>query len=235
MSDPTQTATRVVLVHGSWADGSSWSRVIPTLQRSGLDVAAVQLPLTSFDEDVDALHRVLAASEAPTVLVGHSYGGAVISAADDGVGDVRELVFVAASAPDAGEPLASLMTLNSADGAIAMRADEDGYVWAADAANFQDVAAQDLPLDDARLFVAVQKPIHSDVFAASLRHPAWRRLPSRYVVAANDRLFSPTTQRHLATRMGASLIELGGSHMLIQSAADAVAGVIVGATVAKTA
>jgi Alpha/beta hydrolase family len=179
----------VLLVHGAWVDGSSWSRVIAILQQRGYNVLAVQVPLTSLAEDVAWTRHVLAERlEGPTVLAGHSYGGAVISGAatgvDNVVGLVVGLVFASAFAPD------SL-----------------GFLWfdpAAIPANF----AQDLPVEEARVLAAVQKPIAARCLTDPAGPPAWKTLPSWFLVSTQDRMINPDLERFMAARIGARTVEV---------------------------
>jgi pimeloyl-ACP methyl ester carboxylesterase len=218
----------VVLVHGLFADGSSWGKVIPILQRAGLHVTAVQNPLTSFQDDVDATRRVLALQDGPTVLVAHSYGGMVISEA--GVdAKVAALVYVAARAPDAGEDYAALAARYPTPPASA------GIVWAADgfgqlseAAFLRDFAA-DLDPAEARAFCAVQGRVARATPAARTSVAAWRSKPSWYAVSTEDRTINTELERFMAKRMQASTIELAASHVSLLSRPNEVAGLILDA------
>jgi pimeloyl-ACP methyl ester carboxylesterase len=150
----------------------------------------------------------------PTILVGHSYGGAVISAVDPAEHDIKGLVYIAASAPDVGETLGSLMTANLAEATVAMDVDSDGYAWAADRDSLRLAFGRDLSADDVNVLFAAQKPLHVSLIDASPKHAAWRHLPSHYLVAEHDALFSPITQLFLAKRMNASLRRVRSGHML---------------------
>jgi pimeloyl-ACP methyl ester carboxylesterase len=220
----------VVLVHGLFADGSSWGKVIPVLQRAGLKVTAVQNPLTSFQEDVDATRRALALQDGPTVLVAHSYGGMVMSEA--GVDPkVSALVYIAARAPDAGEDYGALARRFATAPATA------GIVWTADGfgqlteqAFLRDFAG-DLDPAEARAYCAVQGRVAKATPAASTTVAAWRTKPSWYAVSAQDRTIDPDLQRFMAKRMGANTIELPSSHVSLLSRPQEVAGLILDATV----
>ena len=183
----------VLLVHGAWVDGSSWSRVIPILQRHGHTVLAAQLPMTSLADDVAWTRHVLAERlQGPTVLAGHSYGGAVISGAATGVENVIGLVFASAFAPDEGESLGGLGALFPPPPGLAhTQPDSLGFLWfdpAAIPANF----AQDLPVSEARVLAAVQKPIAARSFSDPAGPPAWKTLPSWFLVSTEDRMINPT-------------------------------------------
>ncbi len=206
-------ATNVLLVHGAWADGSSWSRVIPILQEAGHTVLAVQLPMTSLAGDVAWTRHVLTERlQGPTVLAGHSYGGEVISGAATGVASVIGLAYIAALAPDRGESAADLVgRFPQVPGLSHLQPDSLGFLWfdpAAMPANY----AQDVELEDARVLAAVQKPIAGAIFGEPAGAPAWQSLPSWYLVSARDRMINPDLQRFMAARMKARTIEIGSSH-----------------------
>ena len=203
----------VLLVHGAWVDGSSWSRVIAILQRHGHTVLAVQLPLTSLAEDVAWTRHVLAERlQGPTVLAGHSYGGAVISGAATGVDNVISLVFVAAFAPDEGETLNELGSrFPPPPGLAHAQPDSLGFLWF-DPAAVPTFFAQDIPVEEARVLAAVQKPIAARCFADPAGPPAWKTLPSWYLVSTQDRMINPDLERFMADRIGATTREVRSSH-----------------------
>lgn len=221
----TLTCRNVVLVHGLFADGSSWGKVIPILQRAGLNVTAVQNPLTSFQDDVDATRRVLAMQDGPTVLVAHSYGGMVISEA--GVDPkVSALVYVAARAPDAGEDYGALASRYPTPPATA------GIVWSADgfgqlseAAFVRDFAG-DLDPAEARAYYAVQGRVAKATPRSVTTVAAWRSKPSWYAVSTKDRTIDTDLERFMAKRMGADTIELPASHVSLLSRPTEVAALI---------
>src|SRR5215469_14771181 len=177
----------IVLVHGAFADASGWSRVIPILQRDGYFVTAVQIPLTSLSDDTGTAKRVVDSVKGPVVLVGHSYGGAVITGAAAGSPNVKALVYLAAFAPEAGETLGApgknfaQPPLNSA-----LVPDSAGFLYI-DRAKFHDAFCKDLPDAEARVMAATQKPLHSSVFEASVAAAAWKSIPSWFVVSQQDR------------------------------------------------
>ncbi|WP_276487034.1 alpha/beta hydrolase [Ectopseudomonas mendocina] len=217
-------ANNVVLVHGSWADGSSWSEVIARLQAAGLNVTAVQNPLTSVADDVAATQRVLDQQEGPTVLVGHSYAGTVVSEA--GVDPkVSALVYVAARAPDANEDFVALSARYPTMPVRAGTQEHDGFVTLKQDA-FLKYFASDVPRDKALTLYAVQQPIAKTLFSARTHAAAWHDKPSWYAVSSNDQTINPDLQRFLASRMGASTIELPSSHLSLVSHADEVADLI---------
>ena len=217
----------VLLVHGAWVDGSSWSQVIAILQQGGYNVLAVQLPLTSLAEDVAWTRHVLAERLAgPTVLVGHSYGGAVISGAATGVDNVIGLVFASAFAPDEGETLGALNAqFPPPPGLAHTQPDSLGFLWfdpAAVPTNF----AQDLPVVEARVLAAVQKPIAARSFIDPAGPPAWKTLPSWFLVSIQDRMINPDLLRFMAARIGATTVEVRSSHASPASHPDLVARLI---------
>jgi pimeloyl-ACP methyl ester carboxylesterase len=217
-------ANNVVLVHGSWADGSSWSEVIARLQAAGLNVTAVQNPLTSVADDVAATQRVLDQQDGPTVLVGHSYAGTVVSEA--GVDPkVSALVYVAARAPDANEDFVALSARYPTMPVRAGTQEHDGFVTLKQDA-FLKYFASDVPRDKALTLYAAQQPIAKTLFSARTHAAAWHDKPSWYAVSSNDQTINPDLQRFLARRMGASTIELPSSHLSLVSHADEVADLI---------
>jgi len=216
------SARNVVLVHGAYADGSSWSEVIPLLQRAGLNVTAVQNPLTSLADDVGATRRVLALQDGPTVLVGHSWAGTVISEA--GV-EVSALVYVAARAPDAGEDYAALAATFPTPPASAGLVKSDGYAQLSEESFLRDFAG-DLDPARARALYAVQGRISATLFASKTTQAAWKIKPTWYAVSTQDRTTSPELERFLASRMKAKTIELTSSHVSLLSHPQEIADLI---------
>lgn len=205
-----QKIENAVLVHGAWADGSSWAEVIPLLQAAGLKVTAVQNPLSSLADDVAATRRALALNEGATVLVGHSYGGVVISEA--GVApNVAALVYVAALAPDIGEDFGTLASqFPTPPGGAHIRV-KDGFA-VLDEAGVTDCFAQDLAPAKARVLAATQGPISATLFEQKTTAAAWRDKPSWYAVSKADRMVAPELQQFVAKRMKATTVELDTSH-----------------------
>jgi pimeloyl-ACP methyl ester carboxylesterase len=228
-SAPVQKATivakNVVLVHGLYADASSWSEVIPLLQQAGLHVTAVQNPLTSLADDAAATRRILALQDGPTVLVAHSYGGMVISQA--GVDPkVSALVYVAARAPDAGEDYAALAArFPAAPAGAGLIKSADGFAQLGEQAFLNDFAG-DLDKTRARMLYAVQGQASQSIFTARTSEAAWRSKPSYYAVATEDRTINPDFERFMAKRMKAQTIEVQGSHLTLISHAQEIANLI---------
>ena len=187
----------IVLVHGAWADGSSWAKVIPLLEKAGLNAVAVQNPLTSLADDVAATKRAIARLDGPVILVGHSYGGAVIS---EGGNDpkVVGLVYVAAFAPDVGEAVGELgKEFPPAPGGAELRPDAGGFLTVTTKGVLENFA-QDLPLAERKLLAATQGPTNGAAFGAKLTNAAWKTKRTWYVVAANDRMIPPDLERKFA-------------------------------------
>src|SRR5438876_7316686 len=166
----------IVLVQGAFADGSSWQRVIPILQRDGYNVIAVQNPLTSLAADVETTKRVIDAQTGPVVLVGHSYGGAVITQAAAGSANVKALVYVAAFAPEVGEPIGAFGERYPTQLGTGFRPDKAGFLYI-DPARFHELFAADVPVAETRVAAATQKPIIGSVFGSSVDQAAWKTIP----------------------------------------------------------
>ncbi len=223
----TETSTpTIILVHGAFADGSSWGRVIPRLQAEGFAAVAVQNPLVSLDDDVAHVQRAIDRTKGPVVLVGHSWSGAVITQ----IGDqerVKSLVYVAAFAPDAGQsPNDTLKPFPPSAGLTGVSVDKDRFLTLKPegmARNF----AQDLPAEDAALLAATQGPVAAACFATKVSAAAWKTKPAWYVVATNDRMLPPDFLRATASRIGARTVEVESGHAPHLSRPDAVAAVIV--------
>jgi pimeloyl-ACP methyl ester carboxylesterase len=216
----------IVLVHGAFADASSWSKVIPILEHDGYSVMAVQIPLTSLPDDIATTKRALAGQQGSVVLVGHSYGGAVITGAAAGNPNVKSLVYVAAFAPDANEPLAAAgqkfppPPLNAG-----LVPDSGGFLYV-DRSKFHDNFCQDLPEAEARVMAATQKPLHNSAFGAAVPEAAWKTIPSWYIVSSHDRAINPDLERFYAKRAGAKTTEIASSHVAFLSHPKEVAKVI---------
>ena len=220
-----QPKSSVVLVHGEWADGSSWNKVIPLLQKNGLRVTAVQLPLTSLADDVAVTRHVIALQEGSTVLAGHSYGGSVITEAGTNTPNVVGLVYVSAFAPDEGESLGDLYACAAALGAAHVRPDDGGFLWI-DPEAFAEAFAQDVDPVQARILAVVQKPIAARIFGDKVTRPAWELKPSWYLVSEIDRMIPAETQRFMSKRMGATVVSVPASHWSMVSYPDKVAQLI---------
>lgn len=215
----------IVLVHGAFADATGWQRVISILQRDGYFVSAVQNPLESFAGDVKTTKRLIDAQKGPVVVVGHSYGGAVITGAAAGNPNVKALVYVAAFAPEAGEPIGAFGEKYPTALGAALRPDAAGFLYI-DRAQFRALFAADVPATEASVAAAAQKPIIGDVFGASVEQPAWKTVPSWYVVAQQDRAINPDLERFYAKRMNAKTTEIKASHVVFISHAGEVARII---------
>jgi pimeloyl-ACP methyl ester carboxylesterase len=208
-------ARNVVLVHGLFADGSSWSEVIPRLQAAGLNVTSVQNPLTTLDEAVASAQRVLARQDGATVLVGHSFSGMIVTQAGADP-NVSSVVYIAARAPDAGEDytvLASRFPPPPASAGIVFDGDEGRL---SEEAFLRDFAG-DLPEAKAKVLYAAQWPFHKALLAGKTTRAAWRSKPSFYAVSAQDRTINPDLERFMAKRMGAKTIEIDSSHLSLIS------------------
>jgi len=221
-------ALNVILVHGAWADGSSWSKVIPILRKHDLRVMAVQLPLTSLQDDVKAVERALAHVEGPTTLVGHSYGGVVITEAGNDP-KVVGLVYVAAFAPDAGESAGSL----GASGAppplgAELRPDQQGFLRITET-GAKESFAQDLSASEKDVVFATQSPTAGVALGASVSKPAWKSKPSWYLVATSDRAIQPDLERTMAKKIKATTIEVKSSHLPMLSRPEETARLILDA------
>jgi len=217
-------AKNVVLVHGLFADGSSWSGVIPRLQAAGLGVTSVQNPLTTLPEAVDAALRVLGRQNGPTVLAGHSFSGMIVTEA--GVHpNVSALVYVAARAPDAGEDysqLAARFPTPPASAGIVYDGDEGRLTEEAFLRDF----AGDLPREQAKALFAVQWPFRKTLLTGKTSNAAWRSKPSWYAVSTEDRTIHPDLERFMAKRMGATTIEVRASHVSLISHPETIANLI---------
>ena len=218
----------VVLVHGAFADGSSWDKVIPLLEARGLRVVAVQNPLTSLADDAASVKRVIDAQSGPVILVGHSWGGTVITEVG-GDDKVAALVFVAAFAPDVGESTADLGKDGPPPpGATSIRPDPAGYLYLTPEGVAKDFA-QDLPATQTRVMAVTQGPIFGKAFDEKVTKAAWQNKPSWFIVAEKDRMIQPALERAMAKKINASTTTLPTSHVPMQSRPKDVAAVILAA------
>ena len=220
-------ARNVVLVHGLFADGSCWSEVIARLQAAGINATSVQNPLTTLEESVAAAQRALALQDGPTVLVGHSFSGMIVTEAGIDA-KVTALVYVAARAPDAGEDYTALAKRFPTPPASA------GIVWSGDYGQLSEAAflrdfAGDLPAAKARVLCAVQAPFKRKLLTGKTTHAAWRSKPSWYAVSTEDRTINPDLERFMAKRMGATTIEVKASHLSLISQPDTITKLILDA------
>ena len=193
----------VVVVHGAWADGSSWQLVIPKLEKQGFKVIAAPIPLTSLSEDAAALKRTIARTEGPVIVAGHAYAGGVIATANEE--RVKALVYVAALAPDEGETVAKVFYRDEAHpNAPKLAPDADGFIWMPDS-GFEHAFAQNATAEQIALCKAVQRPIHVKSIQEAVDNPAWKKKPVWYLLAEQDRMINPKTQHFMAERMKATV------------------------------
>ncbi len=220
-----QATKNIILVHGAWADGSSWSRLIPLLLAKGYDVTAVQLPLTSLADDAATVKRAIALEDGPVILVGHSYGGAVITEAGDDP-KVAGLVYVAAFAPDAGQSAGSLSaSVPPPPMASEARPDAEGFLKLTRAGVYDDFAQDVPPALKAQLYVA-QAPTSVKSLGGNITVAAWRSKPSWYIVAGNDRAIPPSLEAAMARTINATTTTIQASHVAMLSHPAEVAAVI---------
>jgi pimeloyl-ACP methyl ester carboxylesterase len=207
----------IVLVHGAWAEGSCWSGVIERLQAEGFQVRAPQFPLTSLADDVARLRQVLEFQDGPTIVVGHSYGGQVITALGPDASKVVGLVYIAAFALDEGESLGALLSQGPVTPSLEhLFTDSRGFTWLSED-DFVDHFAADVEPTQAKVMYAVQQPLASTAFTEVMGVPAWKSLPSWYLVAQNDEALPPDAERMFASRMGATTVEIPSSHVAMVS------------------
>jgi len=216
----------IVLVHGAFEDGSAWQRVVAGLQREHYNVIAAQLPLSSLAADVQATRRVVDAQTGPVVLVGHSWGGAVITDAAAGNPRVKALVYVAAFAPDAHEVVTAYSDKYPSRLNSALRPDSSGYLTV-DPEQFQELFASDVPAAEAQIAAATQKPMFAKAFGDAVDQAAWKSIPAYYVLTLDDQAIHPDLQRFYAERMHAKTTPIKSSHAVIVSHAAEVSHVIV--------
>jgi pimeloyl-ACP methyl ester carboxylesterase len=215
----------IVLVHGGFVDGSGWRGVYDRLKADGFNVSVVQNQTLSLDSDVETTHNVLDLVDGPAILVGHSYGGAVITEA--GMHDkVAGLVYIAAFAPDRGESVNTLIA-DPPEGAPVppILPPQDGFLFL-DREKFAASFAADLPAGDAAFMADSQVPWGVDALGGAISEPAWRNKPSWYLVATDDRMIPPPAQRAMSERAGSTVVEAGGSHSIYVSQAQATADLI---------
>ena len=216
----------IVLVHGAFADGTSWQRVIPILEKDGYSVTAVQNPLSSLADDVATTKRVLDAQKGPVVVVGHSYGGSVITDAAAGNPNVKALVYIAAYAPETDE---TIITLNAKFSAPELATsgvpDAAGFLYV-DRTKFHAVFCADVPEGEARIMAATQKPLNSAAFGEKVTGTAWKTIPTWYLVSQDDKAINPDLERFFAKRMNARTSEVKASHVPFISQPKVVAALI---------
>jgi pimeloyl-ACP methyl ester carboxylesterase len=216
----------IMLVHGAWADATCWSKVILRLQAKGFNVTAAQIPLTSLSDDVAVTRRLLSTVKEPTVLVGHSYGGAVITGTATETPQVTALVYITAFGLDEGESLESLAKQGPpSPGSTAIEPDPNGFLWI-NREKFHDSFAGGATPDEASVMAAVQKPLSFASFSGKETMPAWKTIPSWYLVCTDDKMIPPPAQEFMAKRMGATVRSVASSHCPFMSHPEAVADII---------
>ena len=227
MKQANTTVSTVVLVHAAWADASSWNKVAVELRRKGFLVRAAQIPLTSLADDVAALNRLLQKVDGPVLLAGHSYAGAVITAAATGNPNVKALIYVAAIVPDEGETVGALFHDAEPNGGIRphIAPDADGFLWLPEEA-VTNAVAPDALLEERLLMYVTQHPIALKCLAEQMTAPAWKQKPSWFLIAEKDRMIAPAKQRSMAERIRAHICSYGVDHTPLLSAPDTVVRVI---------
>jgi pimeloyl-ACP methyl ester carboxylesterase len=230
-SELAETGVSVVLVHGAWADGSGWDRVIMPLQSKGIKTMAAPIPLTSLSDDIVALEWALERTIGPVVLVAHAYSGAVVGACRNE--RVRSLVFIASLTPNEGETVAEVFYREKSQ-APQLAPDKHGLLWIPDE-KFHDAWCQNASHEEAALLAAVQRPIAVACIQEKALTPAWKVKPSWYVVAEEDRMINPATQLFLARRMGAQIQSEKVDHAVPITAPEVVVGIILRAVASVTA
>jgi pimeloyl-ACP methyl ester carboxylesterase len=221
-----KTRANIVLIHGAGADGSCWSGVIERLQANGYHVTAPQFPLTALADDVARLRQVLDFQDGPAIVAGHSYGGQVMTALGADAPNVAGLVYIAAFGLDQGESLGGLLSQGPVTPALAhLFTDKQGFGWLSED-DFVHHFAADVDPVRARVMHAVQQPLATSVLGDVMGVPAWKTLPSWYLVATDDEAIPPAAERQFADRMGATTVEIPSSHLPMVSHPDDVAQLI---------
>ena len=231
MSNTTSNTTNIVLVHGGWADGSGWSKQIPTLEKAGHKVIAVQLPLHSLSDDVETVKRAIEHIGGPVTLVGHSYGGAVITNAPYNNPNVTGLVYIAAFAPDEGQSLSTFVNPANFPKELFMP-DSGGFIYL-NPKIFRENFAQDVDPAEANIMAITQKPFHQSNFVAASGPPAWKQLPTWYQISESDHMIPPDVQHTFAEQMNATTLSLNASHASYVSHPIEIADFILNATKGK--
>lgn len=220
----------IVLIHGAFADGSSWSSVIQRLQMEGYTVTAPQFPLTTLEADLARLQQVLAVQSGPTLVVGHSYGGQIMTALGPDAPNVAGLVYVAAFGLDQGESIGALNSQYPPPPALAhLRVDAQGFAWLSQE-DFVKHFAFDVDPVKANVMYAVQQPASLSAFDVVMGEPAWKTLPSWYLISKNDQAIAPDLERFFARRMGATTVEIDSSHVAMVSHPDVVTDLVIHAS-----
>ena len=222
---PGLKATNIVLVHGGFVDGSGWEGVYQILRKDGYTVSVVQNPTISLEDDVAATKRIVAAQNGPVILVGHSYGGVVITQAGNDP-KVARLVYVAAFAPDSGESVSTLIKDPPPGAPVPpILPPQDGYLFL-DKAKFAASFAGDVNSEKAAFMADSQVPWGVNALSGTISEPAWKTKPSWYLVATDDKMIPPAAQRFMSKRAGSTVVEVAGSHAIYVSQPNAVAALI---------
>ncbi len=220
--------TTVVVVHGAWADGSSWQAIVGPLEDRGVNVIAAAIPLTSLSDDSAALKRTIARTQGPVIVAGHAYAGAVIATAKDA--RVKALVYVAALAVDEGETVAQVFYRDETHPlAPKLAPDSDGFIWMPDE-GFANAFAQNATHEQIALSKAVQRPISAKCIQEPVPRPTWKSKPSWFLIAEEDRMINPKTQHFMAERMKATVRSFAVDHTPLMTAPDKVVDIILEAT-----
>ena len=220
------TLPNIVLVHGAWADGSSWSAVIERLQADGYTVTAPQFPLTTLADNVARLREALDLQNGPTIVAGHSYGGQIMTALGTNAPNVVGLVYIAAFGLDEGESIGALLSQGPVTPALAhLSIDKQGFAWLSED-DFVNHFAADVDPVKAKVMYAVQQALAASALGDVMGLPAWKSLPTWYLVAADDQAIPPDAERQFARRMGATTVEVPSSHVAMVSHPDDVVKLI---------
>ena len=228
----TSNGTNIILVHGGWADGSSWGKVITILKDSGHKVVAVNMPLHNLADDVATVKRAIELVGKPVILVGHSYGGAVITNAGYNNPNVTGLVYIAAFAPDEGQSLSTFVSAKDFPQGFLML-DSAGLAYI-NPAMFHDRFAQDVDPTEAYVMAVAQKPFNASIFGEQSGPPAWKQLPTWYQISTSDLMIPPDAQQKFAKQMNATTISINASHASYVSHPDEIAKLILDAAKGKT-
>jgi pimeloyl-ACP methyl ester carboxylesterase len=224
--EPKTPVTSVLLVHGAWVDGSSWAKVIPVLESKGLNVVSVQIPLTSLADDVAATKRAIALADGPVLLVGHSYGGVVITEAGNDP-KVRGLVYIAAFAPDAGESAVTLLkTVPDSPAGAELRPDNAGFLKLTEKGVNEDFA-EELAAPEKKILFATQIPTSVNALGAPVSQAAWKTKPSWFLITTKDRVIPVELERMMAHKLKAESIEVPSCHAVIVAHPEDVSAFII--------
>jgi pimeloyl-ACP methyl ester carboxylesterase len=227
--EPKTPVTNVLLVHGAWVDGSSWAKVIPALESKGLNVVSVQIPLTSLADDVAATKRAIALADGPVLLVGHSYGGVVITEAGNDP-KVRGLVYIAAFAPDAGESAVTLLkSVPPSPVGAELRPDASGFLKLTNTGVREDFA-EELSNNEQQIVFATQIPTSVNALGAPVSQAAWKTKPSWFLITTKDRVIPVELARSMAHKLNAEIVEVPSCHVVVLTHPEQVSALILNAS-----